>query len=97
MEVLQTFGLWDQEIESWFTNHKPLILLWDQKFQNIFDDFIHYFEPIQYKHINYQHMKDLKKVIKNFQKLLILFVSDPERLLPNQVLDEKKFLKQYAE
>ena len=42
-------------------------------------------------------MTDLKKLIINFQKLLILFVSDPERLLPNQVLDEKKFLKQYAE
>ena len=25
MEVLQTFGLRDQEIESWFTNHKPFI------------------------------------------------------------------------
>ena len=25
MEGLHTFGLWDQEIESWFTNHKPLI------------------------------------------------------------------------
>ena len=25
MEVLQILGLWDQEIDSWFTNHKPLI------------------------------------------------------------------------
>ena len=25
MKVLQIFGLWDQEIDSWFTNHEPLI------------------------------------------------------------------------
>ena len=25
MEVLKIFGLWDQEIDSWFTNHEPLI------------------------------------------------------------------------
>ena len=25
MEVLWSFGSWDQEIDSWFTNHKPLI------------------------------------------------------------------------
>ena len=25
MEVLLIFGLWDQEIDSWFTNRKPLI------------------------------------------------------------------------
>ena len=24
MEVLQIFGLWDQEIDSWFTNNEPL-------------------------------------------------------------------------
>ena len=26
MEVLQILGLWDQQIDSWFMNHKPLIL-----------------------------------------------------------------------
>ena len=26
MEVLQIFGSWDPEIDSWFTNHEPLIL-----------------------------------------------------------------------
>ena len=25
MEALQIFGSWDQEIDLWFTNHKPLI------------------------------------------------------------------------
>ena len=25
MEVLQVFGLCDQETDLWFTNHKPLI------------------------------------------------------------------------
>ena len=25
MEVSQIFGLWNQEIDSWFTNHEPLI------------------------------------------------------------------------
>ena len=25
MDVLQIFGSWDQEIDSWFTNHEPLI------------------------------------------------------------------------
>ena len=25
MEVSQIFGLWDQDIDSWLTNHKPLI------------------------------------------------------------------------
>ena len=25
MEVLQFFSLWDQEIDSWFTNNEPLI------------------------------------------------------------------------
>ena len=25
MEVLKIFGLWDQEIDSWFTNQEPLI------------------------------------------------------------------------
>ena len=25
MEVLQIFGLWDQEIDLWFMNNKPLI------------------------------------------------------------------------
>ena len=25
IEVLWVFGLWDQEIDSWFTNNKPLI------------------------------------------------------------------------
>ena len=25
MEVLQIFGSWNQEIDSWFTNQKPLI------------------------------------------------------------------------
>ena len=25
MEVLQIFGLCDQEVDSWFTNHKPVI------------------------------------------------------------------------
>ena len=25
MEVLNIFGLWDQEIDLWFTNHEPLI------------------------------------------------------------------------
>ena len=25
MEVLQIFGSWDQETDSWFTNHEPLI------------------------------------------------------------------------
>ena len=25
MEVLRIFGSWDQQIDSWFTNHEPLI------------------------------------------------------------------------
>ena len=25
MEVLRIYGFWDQEIDSWFTNHEPLI------------------------------------------------------------------------
>ena len=25
MKVLRIFGSWDQEIDSWFTNHEPLI------------------------------------------------------------------------
>ena len=25
MEFLQIFGLWDQESDSWFTKHEPLI------------------------------------------------------------------------
>ena len=25
METLQLFGSWDQEIDLWFPNHKPLI------------------------------------------------------------------------
>ena len=25
MEVLQIFGLWDQEIDLWFMNNEPLI------------------------------------------------------------------------
>ena len=31
--------------------------------------------------MNYQHIKDSKKVMENLQKLLILFVSDPESFL----------------
>ena len=31
MEVLQIFGLRDQEIDSWFANHEPLFLLWHVK------------------------------------------------------------------
>ena len=27
MEVLQIFDSWDQEMDSWFMNHEPLILL----------------------------------------------------------------------
>ena len=51
------------------------------KFLDIFNDLMHHFQPIQQIFINYQHMKDSKKVMENFQKILILFFSDPESLL----------------
>ena len=43
MEALKIFGSWDQEIDSWFTNHEPLIptLLKSLEIE-IFTFFIHH-------------------------------------------------------